>query len=92
MASRGIGVSALCPLGVRTALLEPGIAAGHPAALAIAAAAPLLTPDEVAESAVQGLRKEDFLILPHESVRSRHADKARDLDAWIDPIVALRFE
>ncbi|MFI9381941.1 SDR family oxidoreductase [Kutzneria sp. NPDC052558] len=85
---RGIGVSALCPLGVRTALLEPGIAAGHPTALAIAALAPLLTPEEVAESAVEGLRKEEFLILPHESVRATHADKARDVDAWIDRTIA----
>jgi len=85
---RGIGVSALCPLGVRTALLEPGIAAGHPTALAIAALAPLLTPEEVAESAVQGLRKEEFLILPHESVRATYAAKARDVDAWIDRTIA----
>jgi NAD(P)-dependent dehydrogenase (short-subunit alcohol dehydrogenase family) len=86
--ARGIGVSALCPLGVRTALLEPGIAAGHPAALAIAATAPLLTPEEVAESVIHGLRAEDFLILPHESVRKRYADKAGDVDAWIDRTVA----
>jgi NAD(P)-dependent dehydrogenase (short-subunit alcohol dehydrogenase family) len=85
---RGIGVSALCPLGVRTALLEPGIAAGHPTALAIAASAPLITPEEVAESTVHGLRAGDFLILPHESVRKRHADKAADVDAWIDRTIA----
>ena len=84
---RGIGISALCPLGVRTALLEPGIAAGHPTALAIAAAAPLITPEEVAESAVLGLRAGDFLILPHESVRKRHAEKAADVDGWIDQTI-----
>ncbi|MBE1501516.1 NAD(P)-dependent dehydrogenase (short-subunit alcohol dehydrogenase family) [Amycolatopsis lexingtonensis] len=81
---RGIRVSALCPLGVRTALLEPGIAAGHPAALAIAAAAPLLEPEDVAEAVVHGLGKEEFLILPHESVRESFARKARAVDAWID--------
>jgi NAD(P)-dependent dehydrogenase (short-subunit alcohol dehydrogenase family) len=85
---RGIGISALCPLGVRTALLEPAIAAGHPAALAIAASAPLITPEEVAESAVHGLRAGDFLILPHDSVRKLYADKAGDLDAWIDRTIA----
>jgi NAD(P)-dependent dehydrogenase (short-subunit alcohol dehydrogenase family) len=81
---RGIRVSALCPLGVRTALLEPGIAAGHPAALAIAAAAPLIEPEDVAEAVVRGLGTEEFLILPHESVRDSFARKADAVDAWID--------
>ncbi|WP_410640515.1 SDR family oxidoreductase [Amycolatopsis sp. lyj-346] len=81
---RGVRVSALCPLGVRTALLEPGIAAGHPAALAIAAAAPLIDPEDVADAVVRGLGEEKFLILPHESVRESFARKAGAVDAWID--------
>ncbi|SEF26280.1 NADP-dependent 3-hydroxy acid dehydrogenase YdfG [Amycolatopsis pretoriensis] len=81
---RGVRVSALCPLGVRTALLEPGIAAGHPAALAIAAAAPLLEPEDVADAVVAGLGAEEFLILPHESVREAFLRKAGAVDAWID--------
>jgi short-subunit dehydrogenase len=85
---RGVRVSALCPLGVRTALLEPGLAAGHPAALAIAAAAPLLEPSDVAESVVHGLRKEEFLILPHESVRETFARRASAIDEWIDETAA----
>lgn len=80
---RGVRVSALCPLGVRTALLEPALAAGHPTALAIAAAAPLLEAEEVAEAVVRGLAKEEFLILPHESVRESYARKAADPDEWI---------
>lgn len=85
---RGLRVSALCPMGVRTALLMPGIEAGHPAALAIAAGAPLLDPADVAESVVDGLDREEFLILPHESVRSGYACKAQDPDAWIDRTVS----
>ncbi|WP_116201825.1 SDR family oxidoreductase [Amycolatopsis circi] len=81
---RGVRVSALCPLGVRTALLEPGLAAGHPAALAIAAAAPLLEPEDVADAVVRGLSRDEFLILPHESVRESFARKAGAVDAWID--------
>lgn len=81
---RGVLVSALCPLGVRTDLLAPAVAAGHPAALAIAAAGPLLEPEEVAECAVRGIAAEEFLILPHESVRERYAGKARDVGRWID--------
>lgn len=82
--SRGIRVSALCPLGVRTNLLMPGIAAGHPAAMSIAAAGPLLRPEDVAEATIRGLNTEDFLILPHQSVASDYAIKAADPDRWID--------
>ena len=84
---RGVLVSALCPLGVRTALLEPALAAGHPTALAIAAAGPLLEPAEVAESAVRGMRDEEFLILPHEFVRERYANKASDPARWIEQVI-----
>ena len=80
----GVTVSALCPLGVRTDLLVPALAAGHPAALAIAAAAPLLDPDDVAADAAEGIRAEEFLILPHRSVREQYAHKAREIDQWID--------
>jgi NAD(P)-dependent dehydrogenase (short-subunit alcohol dehydrogenase family) len=83
---RGIAVSALCPLGVRTDLLMPGIAARHPAALSIAAAGPLLNPEDVAEATIRGLHAEDFLILPHKSVASDYANKAADPDHWIDKL------
>ncbi|WP_026360113.1 SDR family oxidoreductase [Amycolatopsis nigrescens] len=85
---RGVRVSALCPLGVRTDLLVPGIEAQHPAAVAIAAAAPLLDPADVAEAVVHGIDSEEFLILPHESVRGSYARKAQELDGWIDRTVA----
>ncbi|WP_216215321.1 SDR family oxidoreductase [Amycolatopsis aidingensis] len=85
---RGIRVSALCPLGVRTALLMPGVEAGHPAAVAIAAAAPLLEPAEVADSVVAGIGAEEFLILPHESAGAAYARKAAAPDAWIERTIA----
>ncbi|CAM01641.1 short-subunit dehydrogenase [Saccharopolyspora erythraea NRRL 2338] len=84
---RGIRVSALCPLGVRTDLLMPAIEARHPAAMAIAAAAPLRTPEEVAESVVEGLAAERFLILPHASAGAAYAHKALAPDAWIERTV-----
>ncbi|SFB58917.1 NADP-dependent 3-hydroxy acid dehydrogenase YdfG [Amycolatopsis marina] len=85
---KGIRVSALCPLGVRTGLLTPGIEAGHPAAVAIAATAPLLEPDDVADSVVAGVAAERFLILPHACAGEAYARKTDDLDGWIDRMIA----
>ena len=80
---RGVRVSALCPLGVRTDLLMPGVEAGHPAARAVLAAGAVLEPAEVAEAVVAGLDEERFLILPHPDVARSTVAKATDPDAWI---------
>jgi NAD(P)-dependent dehydrogenase (short-subunit alcohol dehydrogenase family) len=80
---RGIGVSALCPLGVRTSMLTrlseraPDVAAG------VLAGGDLLEPEQIAESVVEGLAAETFLILPHVSVRERMVFKAESHDEWI---------
>lgn len=79
----GIGVSVLCPLGVRTDLLMPGVAAGHPAAKAVAAYAPILEPDQVAEFALQGVAEDRFMILPHAEVGEMYAKKAADPEGWL---------
>jgi NAD(P)-dependent dehydrogenase (short-subunit alcohol dehydrogenase family) len=79
----GIGVSTLCPMGVRTDMLLPGIEEGNPSALAVAASGELLTPEQVAETVVAGLAEERFLILPHPEVGKMHAHKAADPDRWL---------
>lgn len=80
---RGIRVSALCPQGVRTPLLTDGLDTGHLAARMVTATGALLEPDDVAESVIQGLAREQFLILPHPEV-ARHAQrKAADPDGWL---------
>ena len=79
----GIGVSALCPLGVRTDLLMPGVEAGHPAARAVAGFGAILEPSDVADAVVAGLADERFLIFPHPEVGALHATKVADPDAWI---------
>lgn len=78
----GIGVSVLCPLGVRTDFLMPAVAAGHPAARTVATYAPIIEPDEVADVAVRGLAAGRFLILPHPEVAEMYAKKAADPEAW----------
>ena len=80
---RGIGVSALCPQGVRTPMLMEGIDKGDPAALAVAAAGTILEPEEVAEIVVEGLAAERFLILPHPEVATFQQRKAADPDRWL---------
>ena len=86
---RGIKVSALCPQGVRTALLQDGLDAGSPAALAVAAAGELLTVDQVADCVIEGLAEERFLILPHPEVGKYIVQKASDRDRWISGVRRL---
>ncbi len=81
--ARGVQVSALCPLGVRTGLLMPAVENGHLAGTLIEEAAPIIEPAEVAEAVVRGIADERFLILPHPEVAAMHAAKAADPDAWI---------
>jgi NAD(P)-dependent dehydrogenase (short-subunit alcohol dehydrogenase family) len=74
---QGIRVSALCPQGVRTRLLD---AADEFRALLEPVA---LEPDEVAEAVVEGLADESFLILPHPEVAKYFQNKANDYDRWL---------
>lgn len=86
---QGVKVSALCPQGVRTALLQDGLDAGSPAALAVAASGELLTVAQVADSVVEGLAAERFLILPHPEVAKFIGHKASDRDRWITGVRGL---
>ncbi|WP_299692838.1 SDR family oxidoreductase [uncultured Tateyamaria sp.] len=72
----GIGVSCLCPQGVRTPMIK-----GHEDHAA--AADGILEPEEVAEAAIQGIKDGVFLILPHEKVRDYMALKANDYERWL---------
>jgi NAD(P)-dependent dehydrogenase (short-subunit alcohol dehydrogenase family) len=80
---QGIKVSALCPQGVRTAMLDSGLGESHEAARVVAAAGKVISPDEVAEAVVAGLAAEQFLILPHPEVAEYVRRKAADRDRWL---------
>ena len=74
----GVGVSCLCPQGVRTAMTE-----GMGPASSVLAAGALLEPAEVAEAVVAGLADGRFLILPHPEVATFERRRAADRDRWL---------
>jgi NAD(P)-dependent dehydrogenase (short-subunit alcohol dehydrogenase family) len=77
---RGLRVSCLCPQLVRTEMLAAAVpAAEHPNIDRLR----VLEPEEVAESVVEGLRAERFLILPHPEVAGYVQRRAGDHDRWL---------
>jgi NAD(P)-dependent dehydrogenase (short-subunit alcohol dehydrogenase family) len=81
---RGIKVSCLCPMGVKTPLLD---SADEFHALLDPLA---IEPDEVADAVMAGLSEERFLILPHSDVSQFFQNKANDYDRWIGGMKKLQ--
>lgn len=77
----GIKVSCLCPLGVRTPMLE--MALDDQVGAAALLADEVLEPADVAEAVLVGIREERFLILPHEIVSKYVALKGADHERWL---------
>jgi NAD(P)-dependent dehydrogenase (short-subunit alcohol dehydrogenase family) len=76
---RGLRVSCLCPMGVRTPMTE-----GDDLATSIVATAgEMLDPEDVAGVVVEGLRDERFLILPHPEVMAFLRRKVDDHERWL---------
>ncbi len=84
---QGIRVSALCPQGVQTPMVESaaGMDDGGPAGMD-----GMLTADQVAESAIKGLIAGQFLILPHVEVADYIKHKAANYDRWLGGMRKLR--
>lgn len=80
---QGVRVSALCPQGVRTAMLAQEGERGFLAAGA-------LDPKQVAEAVIEAVRDERFLILPHPEVAEFFQRKASDYDRWLRGMRRLR--
>lgn len=83
---QGLKVSALCPQFVFTGLLDDLL----PAGMTAMAQQVGLSPDQVAEAVVEGLRAESFLILPHPEVSGYFAYKATDYDNWLERMNRLQ--
>lgn len=76
--ARGIRVSCLCPMGVRTPMLDQEL--GGMAAFLLQDA---VTAEQVAGDVIAALAEERFLILPHPQVRDYLLQKAADCDRWL---------
>lgn len=74
---RGVKVSCLCPMGVRTPFLDSA-KEFHELLDPFA-----IEPGAVAESVVAGLADESFLILPHPEVERFFQNKANDYERWL---------
>ena len=83
---KGVKVSVLCPQLVETDMVtSTGVLdKNHPLMRD-----GLLSPNQVAEDTVEGLMKEDFLILPHPQVLQYIQGKALDYDGWLANIRKL---
>jgi NAD(P)-dependent dehydrogenase (short-subunit alcohol dehydrogenase family) len=79
-AHRGIEVFCLCPMGVKTAMLEDNL---ETSPLARHLAQDAVTPEEVATCAIDGLTQGHFLILPHPQAGAFYHGKAADIDRWL---------
>jgi NAD(P)-dependent dehydrogenase (short-subunit alcohol dehydrogenase family) len=75
---QGLRVSCLCSQGVHTRMLDDS-----ETAIADLLRPSALTPEQVADAAVQGLAEERFLILPHPEVAVYFQNRANDNERWL---------
>ena len=74
---RGIGVSCLCPQGVRTPMLTEPFED-------LVGVDGIIEPEVVAEDTLDAIKNEKFLITPHKEVLNYIKYKASDRDGWIN--------
>lgn len=74
---RGIKVSVLCPQAVRTGMTAGSEGGG------VAGLDGMLEPEDVAQSVIEAIAEERFLILPHPEVLTYIRRKTGDYDRWL---------
>jgi len=80
----GIKVSVVCPQYVATPML--GYAEDHEIELSEG----VITPGQVAETVIEGIQAERFLILPHPIAEKFRQNKVADYDRWLGGMRRLR--
>ena len=83
---RGLNVSCLCPMGVNTAMLNAGLDMEDEhgiGARVVAAAGRILEPEDVADTVLEAVADERFLILPHPEVGEFLRRKGDDPERWL---------
>ena len=81
--SRGVRVSVLCPQAVRTAMTQ-----GRE--MGVAALDGMIDPEELADSVIETMDRETFLILPHPVVLDYMKRKTGDYDRWLGGMRRLK--
>lgn len=81
---QGIKVSALCPQAVETQMTA-GFDGGS-----VAGIDGMLSPEVVANTVIEAIDKEDFLVLPHPEVERYFQNKANDYNRWIGGMQKLQ--
>jgi NAD(P)-dependent dehydrogenase (short-subunit alcohol dehydrogenase family) len=74
---QGIKVSILCPQAVRTAMTAGSENGG------VAGVDGMIEPEELADTVIEALAEERFLILPHPEVHEYMQRKANNYDRWL---------
>ena len=74
--NKGIKVSVLCPQAVRTAMTAGGDGG-------VAGVDGMLEPEKLADTVIETLEKERFLVLPHPEVLTYMRRKTDDYDRWL---------
>ena len=72
---RGLRVSCLCPQGVRSAMTAGGAGSAEVDGM--------LSPAQVAQSVVDAMREEHFLVLPHPQVLDYFRSKGQNYERWL---------
>jgi NAD(P)-dependent dehydrogenase (short-subunit alcohol dehydrogenase family) len=79
---RGIQVSVICPMAVRSLMTRNGGG--------IAALDGMLEAEQVAEDVMAALAEERYMIMPHAKVKDYLQGKAADYDRWVKGMQRLR--
>jgi len=80
---QGVRVSVLCPQAVRTAMTQ-GREDG------VASVDGMLEPEQLADSVIETMQREEFLILPHPKVLDYMQRKTANYDRWLAGMRRLR--